>query len=137
MEGAGYFKKVGEAAARGIVREKTGRIRDQLEDGTQAFKQEAAERVERVADQIRGLGQQFDRRDEAHLVARRLEKTADYLRYRSSGDIAADAWATTRQYRLLWLAGGLLAGVVAFRLVQTHRNRDRAGSAPDCTAGSA
>jgi hypothetical protein len=112
-----------EGTAKGIARETTTDIRDRIEKPADRFKSEAADRVEGVADQIRQLGRQLDRRDEAHAVARRLERTADYLRYRPSGDVVADAWQTVKRSNLLWIGGGLVAGVIGYRLIRAGMRR--------------
>jgi hypothetical protein len=88
-----------ESGARDIARSRAARLRERVEPPVDQFKEETAERVENLAEQVRHLGRQLDRRDEAHVVARRLERTADYLRYRPSAEVAADAWQVVRRSR--------------------------------------
>lgn len=112
--------RVGKAIARGVVEERTGFIRERVERGSDRFKREAAERVEGLADEIRRLGQDHGRPGEAHSLARRLERAADYLRYRPIPDVAADALDAARRYKLFWIAGGMLASAIVYRIVR-HR----------------
>ncbi len=112
-------EKIGAAALRGSAREKVGRARDRFEESTDRFKTEAAGTIEGLADQIRELGDRFDRQGEANALARRLERSADYLRYRPSAEVAGDALAAVRESRLLWILGGMLAGALVYRLVRT------------------
>ena len=73
--------------------------------------------MEALADQIRELGGRFDRHTEAHSLARRIERSSDYLRYRPTSQIAGDAWDTVRSSPVVWIGGGLLAGLLAYRLI--------------------
>lgn len=104
----------GRSYARGVVSEKMSGI----DKSTENFKGEAANMIESVADQIKDLGRQFDRGAEAAGVARRLEKTADYIRYRPTAEVAGDTWEVVKKYRLLWITGGLLGGIIIARLAQ-------------------
>ncbi|UCF37277.1 MAG: hypothetical protein JSU96_21240 [Acidobacteriota bacterium] len=104
----------GRSYARGVVSEKMSGI----DKSTENFKGEAASMIESVADQIKDLGRQFDRGAEAAGVARRLEKTADYIRYRPTAEVAGDTWEVVKKYRLLWITGGLLGGIIIARLAQ-------------------
>lgn len=104
----------GRSYARGVVSEKMSGI----DKSTENFKGEAASMIESVADQIKDLGLQFDRGAEAAGVARRLEKTADYIRYRPTAEVAGDTWEVVKKYRLLWITGGLLGGIIIARLAQ-------------------
>ena len=116
----GRIRKVGRVVVRGVTQEKREKAKERLEESTIAFRHEASDRIDSVAQQVRQLGTQFDRHDDAHQIARRLEKTSDYLRFRPAADVAGDALALARKYRLLWLTGGLLAGVIIYRLA-IHR----------------
>lgn len=104
----------GRSYAKGVVSEKMSGI----DKSTENFKGEAASMIESVADQIKDLGRQFDRGAEAAGVARRLEKTADYIRYRPTAEVAGDTWEVVKKYRLLWITGGLLGGIIIARLAQ-------------------
>ncbi len=113
----GSIRKVGRVVVRGATQEKREKAKERLEESTVAFRHEASDRIDSVAQQVRQLGSQFDRHEDAHQIARRLEKTADYLRFRPAADVAGDALALAREYKLLWVTGGLLAGVIIYRLV--------------------
>lgn len=114
-------KDTGSAAARGVAREKLHALRERVEPPVDEFTTEASRRVEALADQIRALGGRLDRPAEAHRIARRLERTADYLRYRPPTRIAEDAWETVSSSRVLWAAGGVLAGAAAIALLRAAR----------------
>ncbi|MCG6954417.1 MAG: hypothetical protein LJF04_00370 [Gemmatimonadetes bacterium] len=110
--------KVAGAAAHGAAADEVRSLRDRLEPPADQFKSAAAGRVEEVAAQIRQLGNEFDRWEEAHAIARRLERTADYLRYRPAFEVAADVRSIVERSHLLWIAGGVLAGYVGYRLIR-------------------
>lgn len=114
--------ETGKAVAKGVVHGQFDRATGRFDESTQKFKGAAAGKIESLAEQIRELGDQFEHGGEANAIARRLEKTADYIRYRPTSDVAADAWDITKRYHLLWWAGGLLAGVVAIRLATRARH---------------
>lgn len=109
-------------AASGVVREKIHNLRERVEPPLDDFTVEAADRVESVAEQIRSLGDRVDRSSEANRIARRLERTADYLRYRPPGRMASDSWEVVRDNHLLWIAGGALAGAGALMLLRARRS---------------
>ena len=110
-------------AIRGLVDEHKEDLRDRIEPPADRLKDEAADRVEAVAEQVRSLGNELDRRDEAHAIARRLERTADYLRFRPAAHVASDIRDTLTRPGVLWFAGGALAALVAFNLARrTSRN---------------
>lgn len=112
---------VGKTVIKGVSHQHTERLRERFEESTANFKAEAGARLEALAGQIRQLGEQFESLDEAAAIARRLERTADYLRYRPSVDMASDAWEAARRARLLWIAGGMAAGFLIYRLVKRNR----------------
>jgi hypothetical protein len=103
--------------ARGTVRDTTARVEDRFDQATEDFRREAAAKMEALAEQIRDLGGRFDRHDEAHGLARRIERSSDYLRYRPSSEIAGDAWDTVRRSPVVWIGGGLIAGLLVYRAV--------------------
>ncbi len=115
-------ESVGGTVARGVARERIDTLKSRIEPPVDDFKREAADRVEDVAAQIRSLGSRFDRPSEAHGMARRLERMADYLRYRPSSDVAGDAWDLTKRYKLLWIAGGAIAGAVLYSALRSRRD---------------
>jgi hypothetical protein len=106
---------VGKTVARGLSREQTDKIRSRIDDSTEEFKKDAGKRIEALAQQIRQLGQQYKASDEANAAARSLERTADYIRFRPSTEIAADGFELARRYRLWWIAGGMLAAAILYR----------------------
>jgi len=106
-------KKTADIGARGAV----DRLEKRLDSATDEFKQEAAKKIDGLAGQIRELGAKLDRHDEAHAVARRLERSSDYLSYRPSSRIAADSWETVRENRLLWVGAGVVVGCLAYRML--------------------
>lgn len=103
------------AVARGTVRGSASRAEERIDDATDSFRQEAAARMEALAEQIRELGGRFDRHTEAHHLARRIERSSDYLRYRPTSQIAGDAWDTVRRSPVVWVGGGLVAGLLLYR----------------------
>ncbi len=105
------------AAVRGTVRDTESRAEKRIDEATEDFRREAAAKMEALAEQIRELGGRFDRHTEAHHLARRLERSSDYLRYRPTSRIAGDAWDTVRRSPVVWVGGGLLAGLVVYRLM--------------------
>ncbi len=120
----GRIRKVGRVVVRGVTQEKREKAKERLEESTIAFRHEASDRIDSVAQQVRQLGTQFERHDDAHQIARRLEKTSDYLRFRPAADVAGDALALAQKYRLLWLTGGLLAGVIIYRLAIRKKSEE-------------
>ncbi len=103
-------------ALKGAARERTGRAGDLLDDSSEEFRAAAAEKIEGLGRQIRELGRQLDHPDAAHHLARRVERSADYLRFRPSAEMAEDAWDTVRSSPMVWLSAGLLAGLLAYRI---------------------
>jgi len=108
---------LGRKIAKGIAQHHTSRVKERVEDSTVDFRTEAGARIEGVAEQIRQLGKRFENADEAHLVARRLERLADYLRFRPSAEIAADAWEAAKRHHVLWIAGGMFSAVLLYRVL--------------------
>jgi hypothetical protein len=114
---------LGKTIARGIAQHQASRVKERVENSTVDFRLEAGQKIEGLAEQIRLLGNRFESSDEAHLLARRLERLADYLRYRPSSEIAGDAWEAARRYRLLWITGGMFGVVLLYRLLRRSRNQ--------------
>jgi len=54
-------------------------------------------------------------------VARSLEKSADYLRYRAADDIARDAWHAVNRKPVWITAGTALGGLIAYRWMSRAR----------------
>ncbi len=119
------LKTVGESAAYGAVREvahdQMEHVKERLEAGAENLTEHAADRVEALADQVRQLGNRHDRRDEAQAIARRLERSADYLRFRPLGKVPGDAWEAAKQSRLLWATVAVTAGLLTYSAVRRHR----------------
>jgi hypothetical protein len=120
MTSATTVRSTTETVAKGIFQDQTTRLRERVEPPVDEFKEDTAERIESLAEHVRKLGRQLDRRDESHAIARRLERTADYLRYRPTSEVASDAWDTVRQSKLLWVAGGAVAAFAAYRLLHAR-----------------
>ena len=104
-----------ESAAETVARGTAVRAEERLDEATESFRREAAAKMEALAEQIRELGGRFDRHTEAHHLARRIERSSDYLRYRPTSQIAGDAWDTVRKSPVVWVGGGLLAGLLLYR----------------------
>jgi hypothetical protein len=117
-------KEVAGRTAKGVVREQSARAGELLQPPVDQFKVESAERIEDLADHVRQLGRRLDRRDEAHALARRLERTADYLRYRPAGDVAADAFRAVTRSPLAWTAAGLLGSILLYRVIRRATSRE-------------
>jgi len=111
----------GKAIVKGMAQQQANRIKEQIEDSTVDFRLEAGAKIESLAEQIRLLGKRFENRDEAHLVARQLEKLADYLTFRPSPEIGSDVWSAAKRYHLLWIAGGMLGTVLFYRVLRRYR----------------
>jgi hypothetical protein len=109
---------LGRRIVQGVAHHEAGRVKDRIEESTVDFRAEAGEKIEGLAGQIRQLGQRYQKGEEAHLLARRLERLADYLQFRPSTEIAADAWDTARRYHLFWIAGGMLGTALLYRLLR-------------------
>ena len=67
--------------------------------------------VDVMAQRVRGASNPGRTR----AVARRLEKSADYLRYRAGGDIARDAWKLVNRKPVWIAASSVLGGWIAYR----------------------
>jgi hypothetical protein len=115
MSTAQAIEGAAAAVARGTVRDTASRAEERIDGATDSFRQEAAARMEALAEQIRELGGRFDRHTEAHHLARRIERSSDYLRYRPTSRIASDAWDTVRRSPVLWVGSGVLAGMLLYR----------------------
>jgi hypothetical protein len=112
---------IGKKVAQNYGKAEFGRIKDHLDESTEGFKLEAAEKIEALAEQIRDLGQRLETDQEAGKIARHLEKTADYVRFRKTTDIGTDAVSAIRESRAFWIAAGLLVGILIYR---STRNKE-------------
>ena len=123
MNETNMVQTAAKSTSRGLVRDQTDRLKSRIEPPADQLKEETADKVERIAEQVRELGEQLGRQSEAHVIARRLERTADYLRYRPSADVASDAWRAVTRSRAVWVAGGILGALVAYGLYRAASNR--------------
>ena len=117
-------KEVGKKVAQNFGRAEIGRVKDQVDETTEGFKIEAAGRIEDLAQHIRGLGDTLHSEREAGKIARRLEKTADYVRYRKTSDIGKDTVSMIRESKAFWLAAGLLVGMIIYKSARLKSERE-------------
>lgn len=125
MNETNMVQTAAKSTSRGLVRDQTDRLKRRIEPPADQLKEETAHKVERVAEQVRELGEQLGRQSDAHAIARRLERTADYLRFRPSADVASDAWRAVTRSRTVWVAGGVLGALAAYgiyRAASNHRD---------------
>ncbi|HSL17983.1 MAG TPA: hypothetical protein VLB51_08770 [Methylomirabilota bacterium] len=125
MNETNMVQTAAKSTSRGLVRDQTDRLKSRIEPPADQLKEETADKVERIAEQVRELGEQLGRQSEAHTIARRLERTADYLRYRPSADVASDAWQAVTRSRTVWIAGGVIGALAAYgiyRAASNHRD---------------
>jgi hypothetical protein len=113
---------LGKSIVKGIAQHHASRVKERVEGSTVDFRVEAGARIEGLAEQIRQLGKRFENTDEAHLVARRLERLADYLRFRPSAEIAGDVWASAKRHHVLWIAGSMFGAVLLYRVLRRSKS---------------
>ncbi|HLV02942.1 MAG TPA: hypothetical protein VKZ59_16860 [Acidobacteriota bacterium] len=107
--------------AEGEMRRRLGPARARLTARTEALQSRASRRIDHLASRIRRLGHRIERAEEAHVLARRLEETADYLRYRPSGLVARDAISVAKEKRIFLLAGVALGAFLTYKLIKRKR----------------
>ncbi|MFZ0428909.1 MAG: hypothetical protein WAO20_12400 [Acidobacteriota bacterium] len=112
------IENAGRSVVRGLAADQAQRLGSRIEESASGLKSEAGRRIEGLAAQIRNLGRDVESPLEAGRLARELEKTADYIRYRRSSDIAADTWRFVKTSRTVWVAGGVLAGLLVYTLTR-------------------
>jgi hypothetical protein len=117
-------RKTVDTVAKDVARQRTSRAAAAIAEPAEQFKVQASEQIVGLASQIRQLGSRLERSDEAHHVARRLEQTADYLRYRPAPDVAGDAWGVIKRSPTIWVGGGLMAGLMVYLVVRGRRRSD-------------
>ncbi len=117
-------RKTVDTVAKDVARQRTSRAAAAIAEPAEQFKVQASEQIVGLASQIRQLGSRLERSDEAHHVARRLEQTADYLRYRPAPDVAGDAWDVIKRSPTIWVGGGLMAGLMVYLVVRGRRRSD-------------
>lgn len=71
--------------------------------------QDAGERILRFAEEVRRVGSNGRESERASSIARRLEQTADYLKYRPASHVAQDAVKRIDKKHVAGVAG--IAGV--------------------------
>jgi len=111
---------IGRKTAKNIGKAEIDRTKERVDESTEGFKVQAAQRIEALAEQIRDLGRDLDYGGEAGAIARRLERTADYLRYRPTSRIGSDALELIKENKALWIAAGLLVGMLIYRSTQSR-----------------
>lgn len=114
------FREFGGTVVEGISRAKLDRVEQRVEESLENVRTEVSRRIESLAEQIHNLGQRLENPEEAQRIARELERTADYLRYRRAGDMFADSVDVVRRHRVTLLAG-IAAGTLAVALVVRRR----------------
>lgn len=107
--------------AEGEMRRKLGPTRARLTATTEALQSRASRRIDHLANRIRRLGHSVERPDEAHLLARRLEETADYLRYRPTEMVARDAVSVAKKNRLFLIAGVAAGAFLTYKAIRRRR----------------
>lgn len=112
------IESAGRSVARGLTVDQAHRIGSRIEEKASGFKSETGRRIEGLAAQIRSLGKELESPIEAGRLARELERTADYVRYRRSSDIVADTWRFVSRSRGVWIAGGIAAGLLVYTLIR-------------------
>lgn len=112
---------IGKKVAQNFGKAEFERVKERVDESTEGFKVEAAEKIEELAEQLRNLGHRFESDNEAGKIARQLERTADYVRFRKTTDIGEDTVAMIKESRAFWIAAGLLVGMVIYRAVKTAR----------------
>ncbi|HSO24608.1 MAG TPA: hypothetical protein VLT81_17025 [Chondromyces sp.] len=117
-------RKTVDTVAKDVARQRTSRAAAAIAEPAEQFKVQASEQIVGLASQIRQLGSRLERSDEAHQIARRLEQTADYLRYRPAPDVAGDAWDVIKRSPTIWVGGGLMAGLMVYFVVRGRRRSD-------------
>lgn len=108
----------------GEARRKLKPAGTRLMNRTQTVQTRAARRIDRLAHSVRRMGGRLDRPEEAQSLARRLEETADYLRFRPSEYVAKDTIAVIRRSHIVPITGAVLAGFLAYKWISS-RNRGR------------
>lgn len=121
MTDTSRVKEVGKTLVRGAAQQNLDRLKDRVEDATRTAKEGTAERFETLAEQLRRSGGNTEDLEGRQRWARRLEKSADYLRYRPTAEVGKDAWDAARKYHLFWFAGGFLAGVLVYLAVKRRK----------------
>lgn len=121
MTDTSRVKAVGKTLVQGASHQKLDELKERVEDATRTAKEGTADRFESLAEQLRRSSGNAEGLEGRQRLARRLEKSADYLRYRPTAEVGKDAWAAARKYHLFWFAGGFLAGVLVYLAVKRRK----------------
>lgn len=132
METRRFLKNAALGAARGATRSaryvlegearhRMAPIRLRWGGRTATVQSVTGRQIDRLAEQIRWLGRRLERPEEAHLLARRLEETADYIRFRPAAKMFSDAGGLMRRYPSIPIALGVLGLFVGYRMLCRRR----------------
>jgi hypothetical protein len=87
-----------------------------IDDSSAELQTKAGKRIEGLARQIRHLGRGVASLQEADALARRLEETADYIRFRPASNAGRDIIQVVKKRPVyLTVVFSLLAGVLAYQ----------------------
>jgi len=113
------FKRTTTLAAsivRGLSRAGVRDVTRSLDDSSAELQTETGKRIEGLSRQIRKLSQDVGSRKEAAARARRLEQTADYIRFRPASHVGRDLIQVATKKPVYLTAGfSVLAGVLAYQ----------------------
>lgn len=101
----------------GEARERLAPIKKHLLESTENVQSQAGRQILSLAEKIRQLGAQLDRGAEVQTIARKLEETADYVRFRSPDGIARDAARALKRHHVIPIAAGLVGAALAYKLI--------------------
>lgn len=97
-------------------------ISDRISNSTEVVQSFSGKKIDRLAGQIRHLGRRLDRQEEIDFLARRLEETADYLRFRPLNHMARDVFRAAKKNYWIPVVGSALAGFAVYRMLSSrHR----------------
>ena len=106
----------------GEARHRFGPVRNRWSGRTEKFQSVTGRQIDRLAEQIRWLGGRLERPEEAHLLARRLEETADYIRFRPASKMVSDAGGLMRRHPYVPVALGALGFFIGYRMLSNRRH---------------
>lgn len=108
-----HVKKYGRAMAEGLKARQVRKYRKELEDSTAGVKSRTGWRIMDLAERLRGLSLELDDPRRANRVARKLEETADYVRFRPTPRMAHDAIHSLNRKPVYLTAGTVAAAALA------------------------
>jgi ElaB/YqjD/DUF883 family membrane-anchored ribosome-binding protein len=92
---------------------------DRAREAEERGREEASSKLESVADQLRERASSDGTKGEmAERAAVGMERTADYLREHSTGDMTADLEAYVREHPMQGVAAAVVAGFVIGRVLR-------------------